>query len=92
MEGDVEMATMIQPIPLVQTPEAPASRISLHIDGAVIKSAASPENCLLTARVARGESTDDQLETQLLIEMRYQQHLAEQALQELFESGELDFL
>jgi hypothetical protein len=92
MEGDVEMPTMIQPIPLVQTPEGPASRISLQIKGAVIKSAASPENCLLTARVARGESTDDQLEAQLLIEMRYQQHLAEQALQELFESGELGFL
>jgi hypothetical protein len=93
MEGDVEMAMMIEPIPLVQTPEGPAWRISLRIvDGAVIKSAASPENCLLTARVAWGESTDDQLETQLLIEMRYQQHLAEQALQELFESGELGFL
>jgi hypothetical protein len=92
MEGDVEMAMMIQPIPLVQTPEGPAWRISLRIDGAFIKSAASPENCLLTARVAGGESTDDQLEAQLLIEMRYQQHLAEQALQELFESGELGFL
>ena len=92
MEGDVEMAMMIQPIPLVQTPEGPAWVISLHIDGADSKSAASPENCLLTARVARGESTHDQLETQLLIEMRYQQHLAVQALQDLFESGEFGFL
>jgi hypothetical protein len=90
MEGDVEMmAMMIQPIPLVETREGPAWRISLH--GAVIESAASPENCLLSARVARGKSADDQLETQLLIEMRYQQHLAEQALQDLFESGEFGF-
>jgi len=81
----------IQPIPWVQTPEEPAWRISLRIDGAVIKSAASPENCLLSARVARGNLTDDQLETQLLIEMRYQQHLAERALQELFASGEFGF-
>jgi hypothetical protein len=92
MQGDVEMVTMIQPVPLVQTPDGTASRISLHIDGADGKSAASSETCLLIARVARGESTHDQLETQLLIEMRYQQHLAEQALQELFESGELRFL
>jgi hypothetical protein len=86
------MTMMIQPIPLVQTPEGPAWRISLRVDGVVTKSAPSPANCLRTARVARGESTDDQLETQLLIEMRYQQHLAEQALQDLFESGELGFL
>jgi hypothetical protein len=88
MEGDMEMAMTIQPIPLVQTPEEPAWRISVRMDGAVIKSAASTDNCLLSGRVARGKPTDDQLETQLLIEMRYQQHLAEQALQDLFESGE----
>ena len=86
------MAMMIQPIPLAQTPEEQAWRISLRIDGAVIKSAASPDNCLLSARVARGKPTDDQLETQFLIEMRYQQHLAEQALQDLFESGEFGCL
>ena len=85
------MAMMMQPKPLVQTREGPAWRISLRIDGAVINSAASPENCLLSTRVARGKSADDQLETQLLIEMRYQQHLAEQALQDLFESGEFGF-
>jgi len=84
------MPMMIQPIPLVQTREGPAWRISLHVDGAVIKSAA-PENCLPSTRVARGKPADDQLETQLLIEMRYQQHLAEQALQGLFESGEFGF-
>jgi hypothetical protein len=86
------MVTMIQPIPLLQAPEGPASRISLRRDDAGIRSAASVENCLLTARVARGESASDQLETQLLIEMRYQQHLAQAALQQLFESGELGFL
>jgi hypothetical protein len=91
MEGEVEMAMMIQPIPLMQTPEGPAWRISLRTDGAVIKSAAPPENCRLSARVAPSKPTDDQLETQLLIEMRYQQHLAEQALQDLFESGEFGF-
>ena len=85
------MAMMTQPIPLVETREEPAWRISLRIDGAVIESAASPENCLPGARVARGKSADDQLETQLLIEMRYQQHLAERALQELFASGEFGF-
>jgi hypothetical protein len=69
---------MVWPIPVAQIPEGPASRICLHIDGAV-KSA------------ARGDPTDDQIETQLLIEMRYQQHLAQQGLQELFESGELGF-
>ena len=88
----MEMAMMIQPIPLVQTPGEQAWRISLRIDDAVIKSAASPENCLLSDRVARGKPADDQLETQLLIEMRYQQHLAEQALQDLFESGEFGCL
>src|ERR1700730_8539144 len=61
--------------PLAQIPEGPASRICLHIDGAVIKSA------------ARGDPTDDQIETQLLIEMRYQQHLAQQGLQELFDEA-----
>jgi hypothetical protein len=86
------MAMMIEPIALVQPPEAPAWRISLRIDGAVIKSAASSENCLLSTRVARGRPTDDQLDTQLLIEMRYQQYLAEQALQDLFESGEFGCL
>lgn len=86
------MAMMIQPIPLVETREGPAWRISLHIDGgAVIKSAASPEKCLLSTRAPRGKPADDQLETQLLIEMRYQQHLAEQALRDLFESGEFGF-
>jgi hypothetical protein len=92
MEGDMERAIVIQPIPLAQTPEGPAWRISMRIDGAVIKSAASPENCLLKAGVPRGKPTDDQLETQLLVEMRYQQHLAEQALQDLFESGEFGCL
>lgn len=82
---------MVQPIPLAQTPAGPAWRISLRIDDAVIKSGASPENCPLSARAARGNPTDDQLETQLLLEMRYQQHLAEQALQDLFESGEFGF-
>jgi len=82
---------MIQPIPLAQTREEPAWRISLRVEGAVIESAASPENCLLGTRVARGKPADDQLETQLLIEMRYQQHLAEQALQDLFESGQFGF-
>jgi len=91
MEGDEEMTMMLQPIPLVQTREEPAWRISLRIDGAA-KSPASPDNCLLGARVARGKPSDDQLETQLLIEMRYQQHLAEQALQDLFESGEFGCL
>lgn len=85
------MAMMVQPIPLAQTPAGPAWRISVRIDDAVIKSAASPENCLLSGRVAQGKPADDQLETQLLIEMRYQQHLAEQALQDLFESGEFGF-
>jgi hypothetical protein len=82
------MAMTVQPVPLAQAPAGPAWRISLRIDDAVIKSAASPENCPLSARVARGKPGDDQVETQLLIEMRYQQHLAEQALQDLFESGE----
>jgi hypothetical protein len=87
MDGEVEMAMMVQPVPLAQTPAGPAWRISVRIDDALINSGASPENCLLSGRIARG-ATDDQLETQLLIEMRYQQHLAEQALQDLFESGE----
>ena len=86
------MAMMMEPIALVQTPPGPAWRISLRVDDEVIKPAASPENCLLTARAVRGDSTDDQLETQLLIEMRYQQHLAEQALQDLFESGKFGCL
>lgn len=38
------------------------------------------------------ESTADQLESQLLIEMRYQQYLAQQGLQELFEKAELGCL
>jgi len=83
---------MAQPIPLAQIPEGPTWRISLRIDDAVINSAGSPENCLPSARVARGKPSDDQLETQLLIEMRYQQHLAVQSLQDLFESGESGFL
>ena len=80
---------MAQPIPLAQIPEGPTWRISLRIDDAVINSAGPPENCLLSAR---GKPSDDQLETQLLIEMRYQQHLAVQSLQDLFESGESGFL
>jgi hypothetical protein len=91
MEEDVEMTMMIEPIPLLQTPQEPAWRISLHTDAAV-ESAASPDNCLLGPRAAHGKPSDDQLETQLLIEMRYQQHLAERALQDLFESGEFGCL
>jgi hypothetical protein len=83
---------MMRPIPLVQTPEEQAWNTSVRMDDEVIKSAASPENSPLNARVARGKPTDDQLETQLLVEMRYQQHLAEQALQDLFESGEFGCL
>jgi hypothetical protein len=55
--------------------------------------AGSPEhNYLRATRLVRGESTDERRETQALIEMRYQQHLALQGLQELFESEEFDFL
>ena len=80
---------MVRPIPLPQPPEA--SRILLHTDGAGIKSAATANNRRSTVGRERLEPTDDQLETQLLIEIRYQQHLAQQGLQELFESGELGF-
>lgn len=62
------------------------------IDRAVIESAASAKSTRLpTTLPAQAESTAGQLETQPLIEMRYRQHLAQQGLQELFESGELDF-
>jgi hypothetical protein len=92
MDGDVERAMMMRSIPLVQTPEEQAWSTSVRMDDEVIKSAASPENSPLSARVACGKPTDDQLETQLLVEMRYQQHLAAQALQDLFESGEFGCL
>ena len=65
---------------------------AFNIDRAVIASVASAKSTrLLNTPLAQAQSTADQLETQPLIEMRYQQHLAQQGLRELFESGELDF-
>ena len=70
-----------------------SAKYAFNIDRAVIESAASAKSTRSpTTLLARGEeSTAGQLETQPLIEMRYQQYLAQQGLQELFESGELDF-
>jgi hypothetical protein len=69
-----------------------STKYALDIDRAVIESAASAKSTRLPATLPeRGESTAGQLEIQPLIEMHYQQHLAQQGLQELFESGELIF-
>ncbi|MGH8138216.1 MAG: hypothetical protein ACREVV_08495 [Steroidobacteraceae bacterium] len=81
---------MSQTIPPVRDPAGAAPPTSLHI-GAEIPSKVLPKNRVLSAQVALPGSSDDQLEAQLLIEMRYQQHLAQQGLQEVFENGGLSF-
>jgi hypothetical protein len=69
-----------------------SAEFSFNIDRAVVESAASAKSTRSPSILPeQGKSTAGQLETQPLIEMRYQQHLAQQGLQELFESGELDF-
>jgi hypothetical protein len=69
---------MIVTIPLVAGHEA------------AVQSEASPQDRALPSEVSPRAPPEDSLEE--LIEMRYQQHLAQRALQELFEDGALQTL
>jgi hypothetical protein len=73
---------MILAVPLVEAPSGPAPLISLQ-------SEASAEDCSLPSELLARLPPEDPLEKMLLIEMRYQQHLAERELQGLFENGVL---
>jgi hypothetical protein len=60
-------------------------------DEAVMQAEASVQDCSLT-RPAQWFPPEDELEAVGLLEMRYQQHLAQSELQELFENGALQAL
>ena len=59
-------------------------------ESAVQQSEASAQDCALPSEFSPRAPPEDPLEE--LIEMRYQQHLAQRALQELFEDGALQTL
>ena len=56
----------------------------------LVKSGASAQDCSLPSQLSPCAPPEDPLEE--LIEMRYQQHLAQRELQELFENGALQAL
>jgi len=75
---------MAFPVPSVENACGPVARISLQCE-------ASTE-ARLADHLLSGQPPDDSLLDLSLIEMRYQQHLAQRDLQELFEYGLLQAL
>jgi hypothetical protein len=76
---------MILAVPLVETSRGPIPPSSLQ-------SETSAEECALPSQLLACAPPEDPLEEMLLVEMRYQQHLAERELQGLFENGVLQVL
>jgi len=79
---------MVRAVRPAQDSAAQASRAPARVEGAASLPVGSSANCLLSTQVELHEPAGGELETDLLIEMRYQQHLAQRALDELFENGE----
>jgi hypothetical protein len=79
---------MLRSIPPVKYSTGHAVHVLVGIDRAGSEPGVWTDNCRLSAQVGPREQANDQLETELLIEMHYQQHLAQRGLQELFENGE----
>jgi hypothetical protein len=85
---DAEAAQMLRSILPVKDSMGHAVPVLVGIDRAGSEPGVSTDNCLLSAQAGLREQVNDQLETELLIEMHYEQHLAQRGLQELFEKGE----
>jgi hypothetical protein len=79
---------MVRAVPPAQDSAAQASRAPARVEGAATLAVASSVNCLLSTQIELRQPAGGELETDLLVEMRYQQHLAQRALEELFENGE----
>jgi hypothetical protein len=79
---------MVQAVRPAQDSAAQAARAPARAEGAASLPVVSSANCLLSTQVQLHGPAGGELETDLLIEMRYQQHLAQHALEELFENGE----
>jgi hypothetical protein len=75
---------MVFAVPSMEISSGSAARVSLQWE-------ASTEDWLSHQLLSR-QPPDDSLEAMSLIEMRYQQHLAQRDLQELFENGLLQVL
>jgi hypothetical protein len=69
-----------------------ASRIPLATDLERALSQASAQEYAPPWELAPGGRLEEQLDSLLLLEMRYQQHLAQRGLQDLFEDGALQCL
>jgi hypothetical protein len=87
-----EESVMVPAITLMEISSGSAARISPPLDEAVIWSEASAQDRSLPAQLASRVPPEDRLEALFLIEVRYQQHLAQRELQELFEKGALQAL
>ena len=68
------------------------SRIPLATDLEQALSQASAQECAPPWELAPRGPVEEQLDSLLLLEMRYQQHLAQRELQDLFEDGALQGL
>jgi hypothetical protein len=69
-----------------------AQRLPLPMDVEQMLSEVSAQECSPPSGLGPGEHHQEQLDWLLLIEMRYQQYLAQRALQDLFEEGALQGL
>jgi hypothetical protein len=78
---------MVQAVRPAQDSAAQAARAPASVESAASLPVVSSANRLLSTQVELHEPAGGELETDLLIEMRYQQHLAQRALEELFENG-----
>jgi hypothetical protein len=78
---------MVQAVRTAQDSAAQALGAPARVEGAASLPVVSSANGLLSTQVVLREPAGGELETDLLIEMRYQQHLAQRALEELFENG-----
>ena len=78
---------MVQAVRTAQDSAAQASRAPARVEGEASLPVGSSANCLLSTQIELRQPAGGELETDLLVEMRYQQHLAQLALEELFENG-----
>ena len=79
--------------PAIDRSPEPALRVSRRIDDhASTLSDEAAADLLVPAAPLSSKATEAERELLYLLDMRYEQHLAQQALQELFETGSLETL
>ncbi|MGH8210739.1 MAG: hypothetical protein ACREU6_14325 [Steroidobacteraceae bacterium] len=78
--------------PMVETRADSVLRISGLVDRAVVPSEVSAADLPLGTDLALTAPSEEERDRLHLVEMRYQQHLTQRALQELFEIGALEGL